>query len=380
MQSFVDRDLLSGAAAVILKNNMVVDYHNCGFADIESKRPVTEDTIYRIYSNTKIITSVAALCLLEDGKFSLDDPLSKFLPELSNLAVLKEGSDDPSETEPLQTEATIRQLMSHQAGFSYGIFAESPVDALYLKHNVLGTDGTLAEMVTKLSALPLANQPGTRFQYSVSTDVLARLVEIWSGQSFIAFLQDRIFRPLAMVDTDFVVPEGKQHRLATNYVPVDPMDPMKPGLNAEPDSILGSFQQPKALASGGGGLVSTISDYTNFMQMLIGSGEYNNVRILKDETMALMQSNQLPAGKMVQLPNWHMPNTVFGLGLAIKTAPMPGEPDQATGEVHWGGLAGTHTWISPSGGIAALIFTQRLPGFWHEFSHEFKRQVYQAAV
>ena len=378
MQKFIDDELLAGAISVVLKNNEIVDYKTWGYADRDSKAAINGSTIFRIYSNTKIITSVAAMCLYEEGKFILEDPLEKYLPQFATFKVLKRGATDPAETEDLQSPPTVKQVMSHQAGFSYGIFSESPVDTLYMERKVLHPGSTLAEMVDKLAELPLAYQPGARFQYSVSTDILARLVEIWSGMSFIDFLKERIFTPLAMTDTDFHVPAGKHDRLATNYVPADLMDPMKPGLNVQPDTPLSSFLEPKALASGGGGLVSTMSDYTSFIQMLIGEGEFNGAQILKPRTVALMHSNQLPAGVQVQLPNWIMPNTVFGIGLAIKTRPMAGEPVDATDEFHWGGVAGTHTWISPRAGIAALIFTQRFPGFCHEFSHEFKRQVYKA--
>lgn len=380
IQQYVDGNLLPCAASVILKDNEIVDLKTWGYMDIESRKDPQLDTIYRIYSNTKIITSVAAMCLYEDGHFELDDPIDEYLPVLKDRQVLKEDATNPGDTEPAQSRPTIRQLMCHNAGFSYGIFAESPVDALYNERSMMATDTTLSDMVDKLADLPLAYQPGKRWQYSVSTDILARLVEVWSGQSFIEFLTQRIFEPLDMPDTDFHVPTSKHDRFATNYVPVDPMDPMKPGLNPAPDQLLGSYHAPKQFTSGGGGLVSTIGDYTNFIRMLIGEGEFNGARILKPETVRMMHTNQLPNGVGVQLPNWHMPDTVFGLGLAIKTAPREGEPAEATDEFHWGGMAGTHSWVSPRANLAAIVFTQRLPGFWHPFSHDYKRLVYKAVV
>ncbi len=380
IQKYVDDDLIPGAVAVVFKDNRLVDFNTWGHADIGTRKPFTEDSIFRIYSNTKIITSMAAMCLYEDGMFDLDDPLAQHLPQFDNLRVLKPGATDPADTESLKNQQTIRQLVAHHAGFSYGIFAESPVDSLYMAQKILDPQSTLEEMVDKLSQLPLAYQPGTRWQYSVSADILARLVEIWSGQDFISFLKERIFEPLGMKDTDFYVPENKQSRLATNYVPVDPMDPMKPGLNEAPDTMMGGYLAPKPFMSGGGGLVSTIIDYSRLIQCLVGKGELDGKQILKPETIDIMHSNQLPEGMLVQLPNWYMPDTVFGIGVAIKTQPLAGEPDEAIDEYHWGGLAGTHTWVSPRAGLAALIFTQRLPGFWHEFSHEFKRQTYKAVV
>ncbi|MCB1645570.1 MAG: beta-lactamase family protein [Pseudomonadales bacterium] len=378
IQSYIDRDLLVGASSVILKNNEIVDTHCWGMADREAGKPVALDTIMRIYSNTKIVTSVAAMCLWEDGCFDLDDPLAKYLPQLADRQVLKAGSQDPADTEPAASQPTVRQVMCHNAGFSYGFLMESPLDQLYVGRNVMDPDSTLAQLIDKLEDMPLCYHPGARWQYSVSTDILARLVEVWSGKAFDEFLRTRIFGPLGMTDTGFWVPESSADRFAANYVPVDPMAPMTPGLNLAPDATLGGYLAPKSFLSGGGGLVSTIGDYTTFIQMLVGHGEYEGNRILKPETVAMMQTNQLPAGVAVQLPAWVMPSTEFGLGLALKTGPMEGEPESAIGEYHWGGMAGTHTWVAPRAGIAALIFTQRLPGFWHPFSHEYKRLVYKA--
>ncbi|MCB1693991.1 MAG: beta-lactamase family protein [Pseudomonadales bacterium] len=379
IQTYIDNNILAGASAVVLKDNHIVDFKTWGYADIETQRPVAEDTIFRIYSNTKIVTSVAAMCLHEDGCFALDDPIEKHLPQLADRQVLRKDATDIADTEPASSKGTIRQLMSHSAGFSYGFLQECPtLDKVLTDVDIMGADSTLAEMVDKLGTLPLAYHPGERWQYSVSADILARLVEVWSGKTFIEFLQERIFGPLDMVDTDFYVPESKHARFATNYVPVNPMQPMEGGLNAAPDLLIGGYLKPKRFMSGGGGLVSTIGDYTSFIRMLVGEGEFGGVRILAPETVRMMHTNQLPVGVGVQLPNWFMPDTVFGLGLAIKTAPREGEPAEAIDEFHWGGMAGTHSWISPRAGLAALIFTQRLPGFWHPFSHDFKRLVYQA--
>lgn len=380
IQKYVDDNLLAGASAVVLKENRPVDFKTWGYADMESKTPIAADTIFRIYSNTKIVTSVAAMCLYEDGCFELEDPLEKYLPSLSDRMVLKAGATDLSQVEPAERRPTVRQVMCHNAGFSYGFLQESPVDALYNQLNMMDPESTLEQMVEKLEGVPLAYQPGRRWQYSVSTDILARLVEVWSGKPFIEFLRERIFEPLSMNDTDFYVPESKQDRFAANYAPVNPMQPMEPGLKPAPDMLVGGYLRPKKFMSGGGGLVSTITDYTSFIRMLVGNGEFDGVRILQAEMVDMMHTNQLPEGVGVQLPNWFMPDTVFGIGLAIKTAPREGEPPEAIDEFHWGGMAGTHSWIAPRANLAALIFTQRLPGFWHPFSHDFKRLVYAAAA
>ncbi|MBV1914763.1 MAG: beta-lactamase family protein [Pseudomonadales bacterium] len=378
IQKYVDMNILSGASAVVIKDNEIVDLKMWGQMDMEQGKPMRPDTIFRIFSNTKKVISVAAMMLYEQGLFSLDDPLEKYIPAFKNLRVLKKGADDPSQTEPLNSSPTVRQLMCHNAGFSYGIFMESPVDALYLEKNVLDSDSTLEQMVEKLADIPLANQPGVRWQYSVSVDVLGRLVEIWSGQPLDKFLQENIFAPLGMNDTGFYVPPENHHRFAANYVPVNPLDPMESGLNLSPEHPIGGTTTRKKFFSGGAGLVSTLGDYTRFIQMLIGKGEFQAVRILKPETVKLMHTNQLPEGLGLVLPSWPMENTGFGIGLAVKSAPGQGEPDAVTGEYHWGGLAGTHSWVSPEAGIAGIIFTQRLPGFFHPFSHDFKRLVYEA--
>lgn len=377
LSEYVSRDLLAMAASVVLRGPDVLDVFTVGFQNREQEVPLALDSIYRIFSNTKIVTSVAAMMLWEESAFSLDDPLSEYIPEFSDLRVLVPDAQGLGDVVAAERPATIRELMSHTAGFSYGIFGESLVDQAYLEKGITAPDRFLEEMVSRLGELPLAYQPGSRWQYSVSTDVLGRLIEIVSGRTFDAFLKERIFEPLGMLDTGFFCPPSSHDRLCRNYLPSDPMDPLKPGLESI-DESQAPYTKSRNFLSGGGGLVSTIIDYTRFMQMLIGEGELNGTRILQPDTVQLMHTNQLPKGIGVQLPNWLMPDTVFGLGLAIKTAPGKSEPKTAVGEYHWGGVAGTHSWVSLKGDVAGLVFTQRLPGFWHPFSHDFKRLVYEA--
>ena len=381
VQKYLDDDFLAMASSVVLEGGEPVDFHLWGHQDREAGVPIAADSIFRIYSNTKLVTSVAAMTLWEEGRFTLDDPVEKHLPPLRGLRVLREGATDAADAEPLDTPPTVRQLMSHSAGFSYGFLLESPVDAVYTERNLSRPDSTLEQLVEGLAAIPLANRPGTRFQYSVATDVLARLVEVLSGERFDRYLARRIFEPLGMVDTDFHVPASKHDRFCVNYAARDQMDPMVPGLDAAPDTLLGSYLAPKSFLSGGGGLVSTILDYTRFIRMIVGGGALEGTRILDTGTLELMRTNQLPEGAGVQFPFWHMPDTVFGLGFAIKTAPAAGEPDAAIGEYHWGGMAGTHSWMSPAADIAGIVFTQRLPrASGIPFSHDFKRQVYAATA
>lgn len=379
LQRWMDDEFIAMASCVILSGQEIVDEYTCGFQDREKGTPLAMDSIFRLFSNTKPITAIAAMTLWEEGKFQLDDEIASYLPEFSDLRVLRAGSTDVSETEPLESAPTVRQLMCHTAGFSYGIFLESPVDSLYTERGVLHPASTLTSMVDTLSEVPLAYQPGARFQYSVSSDVLGRLIEVWSGSSFGEYLTKTIFEPLGMHDTAFYVPDSKHHRFCSLYAAADPEDPLKPGLSETPD-LFGDYTRPRPLESGGGGLVGTITDYTKFVQMLMGGGEFEGSRIVSESTLNMMLTNQFPEGVKLQLPSWVMPDTVFGLGFALKQKPAEGEPEAAIGEFHWGGLAGTHSWMSPRGNLAALVFTQRMPGFWHPYSHEFKRSVYGAMV
>jgi CubicO group peptidase (beta-lactamase class C family) len=278
---------------------------------------------------------------------------------------------------------SVRHILSHSAGLSYGfIEPTSVIDQAYMNGgvNVLADASIdLEEFCLRVAKLPLAYEPGTSWRYSVATDVCARLVEVLSGQPFDEFLHQRIFGPLAMVDTDFWVPEEKADRFTTMYAPEDFFDPMKPGLNKADDSHAGQYNTRRAFLSGGGGLVSTVADYAAFLRMLVNGGDWAGARILKAETLQLMRTNQLADGVQVAFPMWAMPGTVFGLGFALKTELQADDPQVALGEYHWGGMAGTHSWMAPEANLTGFCLTQRMPGFWHPFSHEFKAMTYAIA-
>jgi CubicO group peptidase (beta-lactamase class C family) len=205
------------------------------------------------------------------------------------------------------------------------------------------------------------------------------LVEVLSGQKFDEFLQQRIFQPLGMTDTDFWVPEDKLQRLTTLYAPADLLDPMKPGLHVFDSPQASTVSKPPKLLSGGGGLVSTVSDYSSFLRMIVNGGEWQGARLLQAQTLQMMRSNQLADGVKVAFPMWIMPGTVFGLGFAIKNELQPEDPASALGEYHWGGLMGTHSWMAPEADLTGFCLTQRMPGFWHPFSQDFKQLTYQVA-
>lgn len=383
MQSYVDADILTCCATLVLRGTDVLDYQTFGYMDLDTREPLRGDAIYRMYSNTKIVTSVALMMLHEEGRFALDDELSRYLPEFDQPVVLKPDPASIKDVEAATAPILIRHILSHSAGFSYGfIEPESVIDQAYLTGgvNVLSdTDLDLEEFCHRVAQLPLVFHPGTSWRYSVATDVCARLVEVLSGQRFDDFLKQRIFTPLAMTYTDFWVPPEKADRFITMYAPVDLLDPMKPGVVKADDAREGTYNKQRKLLSGGGGLVSTQGDYLTFLRMLVNGGEWQGQRILSSETLALMRTNQLADGVGVAFPMWSMPGTVFGLGFALKSLPGEGESLLSQDEYHWGGMAGTHSWMAPRADITGMCSTQRMPGFWHPFSHEFKALAYEIA-
>ena len=267
--------------------------------------------------------------------------------------------------------------MTHTSGLSYGVFDPgSPQFQAYNNAGVLNPMQDLAGMIQALAPLPLSFHPGTQWEYSVASDVLGRVVEVVSGESFGAFLARRIFEPLGMQDTDFWVPPGKRDRLCALYVGVDLMDPTKPGLlRADDKPFPGAYLHRLPRESGGGGLVSTLDDTVRLIQSLIPGGP----TLLKASTLSLMFSNQLPPGICVRFPNVALqPDWRFGLGSSVRLATGPGEPKEVADEVSWGGLAGTIWWINPRLGIAGVLMTQRYFGFGNPYSYEFKRHAYQA--
>jgi CubicO group peptidase (beta-lactamase class C family) len=386
MQHYVDQDLLACASTLVMRGTDLLDYRVFGRMDRESDTALTEDAIYRMASNTKIVTSVALMMLYEQGKFALDDELSTYLPEFGRQRVLLPNAETIDDVEEAKSPILIRHILSHTAGFSYGfVEPESLIDRTYMSGglNLFGDtdfDVDLEAFCQRLSTMPLAYHPGTSWRYSFATDVCARLVEVLSGMKFDAFLRAHIFTPLGMVDTAFWVPPEKTDRLITMYSPKDFLDPSQPGMTRGDEPKTGQFSQAPQFLSGGGGLVSSMSDYVTFLRMIINEGEWQGTRLLKPETIALMRTNQLAPGVGVAFPMWDMPGTVFGLGFALKQTLQPSDHAGAQDEYYWGGLYGTHSWMAPAAGITGMCSTQRMPGFWHPFSHDFRRMAYDIAA
>lgn len=377
LRAEVDQQFLPGVSTALLRGREVVDRFCYGAADREAGIALREDHIFRMFSSTKLVTACAVLLLVEEGRLRLDDRVDGFLPELADRQVLRPDARSLADVEPARTPITVRHLLTHTSGLSYGVFDPgSPMYEAYQRAQVLDPRRDLAGMMKALAPLPLCFEPGTQWEYSVSMDVLGRLVEVVSGQRFGEFLAERIFQPLGMVDTDFWVPPAKRDRLVALYEGADLLDPTKPGLpRVDQKPYPGAYVNRMPLESGGGGLVSTLDDSIRFIQSLIPGGP----TLLKPETIALMFSNQLAAGMHVRFPDVPaIPGWQFGLGSAVRTSPGPSDPAEVTGEASWGGLAGTLWWINPRLGIAAVLLTQRYFGHSHPYSLRFKHQAYRA--
>lgn len=356
LRAFVDQKRIAGAVVAVARDGKIALLESVGWQQIDSQVPMSTDTIFRIYSMSKPITTVAAMTLVEDGKISLDEAVGSYLPELAESTVFIERRDGKPVTKAAQRAMTVRDLMRHTSGLTYGLFGDTDVDQQYVAAKVLAPEDTLAELTTKLGQLPLICEPGTRFCYSVSTDVLGRIVEVVSGQPLDEFLQERIFEPLEMNDTGFYVPADKIERFAANYSPTP-----EGGLRLLEPPTESPFLQPPTLLSGGGGLVSTARDYLRFCQMLLGGGELYGQRILDPTSVAEMFRNQLPEQAYPIELGRRRDGVAFGLGFHVIRELTEYTSLARIGEVGWGGAASTHFWISKEDDLAVVVLSQLMP-------------------
>jgi CubicO group peptidase (beta-lactamase class C family) len=364
---------IPGAVVLVARHGKVAYFEAFGQQNKQSGTAMRKDSIFRIYSMTKPIVSVAVMMLWEEGRFDLDDPISKYLPEFTNLQVAVVGKDTLGKTkvefEPVKRTPTIQQLLTHTGGLSYDILPKSPdypVRQMYVDAGIGSPGDTLADMVAKIAKLPLASEPGTLWEYSRSIDVLARLVEVVSGLPIDRFLASRIFEPLGMMDTGFWVPEKNLDRLAEPFA----NDPA-PG---NPVRLIEVTKPPK-LMSGNYGLVTSAEDYTRFMQMLIDGGTLNGARILGPRTVRYMTSDQIGSIRgPIYAPG---PGYGFGLGFAVRLvdgqAPYPG----SVGDYGWAGAAGTIFWVDPKEDLTAVLMVQRF-GSWVHYNRVIRTLVYQS--
>ncbi len=371
MQGLVDDGLLAGITTMISRHGKVAHFGTFGHQNIEDGALMSEDTIFRIYSMTKPITGVALMILYEEGKFRLSDPVHRYIPEFEGLVVAKEdGPNGQPITEPADHPMTIRELMAHTAGLSYGIFSQSQVDALYNEANVLDNNSTLKDMIDKLSKIPLRQQPGSMWHYSVAVDVQGYLVEVLSGQRFDEFLNERIFGPLGMNDTAFHVAADKADRFSQVYThDADGNLMAQEGFGGRRD-----YLDPPNFLSGGGGLVSTTMDYMRFSQMLLNGGELDGVRILAPSTVKLMHLNHLPR-ELKEMS----PGTGFGLDFAVVLDPVAAD-GISKGEYYWGGAAGTWFWIDPKEDLVFVGMIQHFGPRRPDVRSLSRRLTYQAIL
>lgn len=365
MESQVASKKIVGGIVIVSHNGKIGFFHKYGMMDLEAKKPMKEDTIFRIYSMSKGITSAAALTLVEASKLNLDDPVSKYIPSFANLKVAApEGLRPP--TRPMQ----IRDLFLHTSGLTYGTGPEALTEAYKRLKPMESTN--LAEMADKLSQVPLAFDPGTDWTYGVSIDVLGRVIEVASGQSLDVYLEKTILKPLDMRDTAFNVPAEKADRFAANYKRTPN------GLEVIDAPATSKYTKQVTLFSGGGGLVSTARDYMRFLSMIEQGGKLDGHRILKSDTVKLMSSNQLPEKAFpIYFGKEKRWGTGFGLGFSVRTEITTWDPAGHVGEYGWGGAASTHYWLSPKDKLIVITLEQIMP---YEWDSEFgtKRIIYDA--
>lgn len=365
MAKVVKDGRVAGMSTLLVRHGKMVQFKTYGQASLADARPMTKDTIMRIYSMTKPITGVAMMMLFEEGKWNLDDPVSKHIPELANLTVLS-GVDDKGQitTVPVKRSPTMRELMSHTAGFGYGLEYTNPVDKQFRDKMVLASP-SLQEAVNRVATIPLKFQPGTDWAYSVSVDLQGYIVEKLSGQTLGAFMKSRIFEPLKMKDTAFYTGPEKAPRLASLY-----MGDPKTGKLFEAKTIMGNtlpdYIKPPLMESGGGGLVSTTSDYGRFAQMILNKGELDGARLLSPATVELMGTNVIPKDVLVSSNGSTLArfneSVGFGLDFMVVNDPRRAGSLVGKGTMSWGGAAGTWFWIDPANDLYFVGMIQRMGG------------------
>ncbi len=359
---------LAGATVAIVRRGKVVHQGAYGMMDLAAKKPMREDAVFRIYSMSKAITSAALMILYDEGKFGLDDPVSKYLPEFEGVKVYRAGGN----VKP-QRGMTVRDLLRHTSGLTYGFFGNHPVDQQYRRSGVASFDQDLATFTRKLSRLPLMYEPGEDWIYSYSVDVQGRLIEVLSDMRFDEFLQARIFDPLDMKDTGFHVPKEKAHRLA-QYYSFDAQG----GFRVLDEVSSSAYLKPRKWLSGGGGLASTTRDYLRFLTMIQNGGKLGDARILRQKTARMMVKNHVPASAMpIAFGDEKRAGVGFGLGFSVRVAMSDWDPAGRVGEYGWGGLASTHYWVSPKDELIVVTMEQTAPySFLLEW--ELKKAIYDA--
>ncbi|MGI9646084.1 MAG: serine hydrolase domain-containing protein [Ilumatobacteraceae bacterium] len=382
---YVDDGRLPGIQVVVSRRGQVVHASTHGRRSIERNEPWDADTVVRLFSMTKPLTSVAAMMLYEEGAFQLKDPVRDFLPEFGDTPVFRSGSFVSPIVDPQSEPMRIWHLLTHTSGLTYGFLNSHPTDALYRQAGFEwgAPDGLdLAECCARWAALPLVFQPGTEWNYGVSTDVLGRLVEVVSGQPLDEFLRSRVLDPLGMVDTDFWVPDERRDRFADLYVP----HPANGLAMPAPASLAAPLNERPAMLSGGGGLCGTAADYLRFTHLLLGKGELDGTRLLGSRTVDYMTRNHLPGDADLEafgrplFAETTFDGVGFGLGFSVVLDSAKYKVPTTEGSFAWGGAASTAFWVDPTEEIVVLFLTQLLPSSTHPIRAELAQLVYQALV
>ena len=379
---YIDKGKITGSTTLVARRGEVCYLQSEGLMDRERDKPMAADTIFRIYSMSKPITSVALMMLYEKGLFSLTDPVHRFIPQWRDLRVFKSGNLPLFMTESCRQTMTIRDLFMHTAGLTYGFMHATNVDRAYRKLGVQETRPgyTLQNMIDELAQLPLEFEPGSAWNYSVASDVLGHLVEVISGQSLPEYLQQQVFEPLGMVDTSFEISAAKETRFASCY---------ERTFNKElvlQDDAAASDYRDRSFYSGGGGLLSTVHDYYQFCRMLINGGEVDGQRLLGPKTIEFMTRNHLPGGCDMSafargsFSETSYEGTGFGLGFAMKIDPVRNGSLGSVGEYFWGGMASTIFWVDPAQELICIFMTQMIPSGTFNFRGQLQSIIYPALL
>jgi CubicO group peptidase (beta-lactamase class C family) len=373
LQRYVDEQKLAGFVALAARRGHMVYFEPVGYANLETGKTMQPDTLFRIYSMSKPITSAAVMMLLEEGLFHINTPVSEFAPWFKDCQVLVEYNGEMV-LEPVQNEINIRHLLTHSAGLSYGFEDNHYIDSLYRermwKMEETNPNPTFEEFISPIASIPLAFQPGSAWRYSMATDVLGYVVEQASGKPFEIFLKERIFEPLGMVDTGFVVPPEKVDRFAVNYGPAE-----DGGLKVVDNPATSHYLKAPTAPSGGGGLVSTAPDYLRFCQMMLNKGQLEGVRLLGRKTVEWMTRNHLPNDGRIDDPTQG-----FGLGFSILLEPALHPMLGSKGMYRWGGAANTKFWIDPEEQLIGILMLQLMPSDKYPVEQDYQNLVYQALV
>ncbi|TCN39132.1 CubicO group peptidase (beta-lactamase class C family) [Kribbella orskensis] len=384
VRRYVDQGRYAGTVSVVARRGEVVHFEANGSMDVERGHAMRPDTIFRIYSMTKPIVSVGLMLLYEQGLFQLNDPVSAYLPELANLKVFAGGDAESFEVREPARPMTVRDLLMHTSGLA-ALNGKNPVGELYRRAGLTGMDSTasLADLPRQLAELPLQADPGSRWIYGISTDLVGLLCEVISGQPLDQYLQDRLFDPLGMIDTGFSVPEPNIHRLAAAYTYAEPGRQQSRAFVLADDPWTSAYTRPRSFLSGVAGLVSTAGDYLRFCRMMAGGGSVDGVRVMGPRTLRFMTANHLPDGRdLASMADFggetRREGQGFGLGFGVLLDQTVAQTIGTKGEYFWGGAASTAFWVSPADDLIAIFLTQLRPSATYPIRRELRAAVYSS--